>query len=165
MALQTSPGAVKGKIDLVGTATRAAFLGCTFGFSICLTVTRLSSRPELPLYISALSLFHMLEFWITALYNPRNVTNQSFLLSSNGFAYWLAQLAGVAEYMVEQRLQVFWHASATIFRVTFLLGIVMILFGQLIRSIAMIQAAESFSHALAYAKVDTHVLVTRGLYS
>lgn len=152
-------------LDPAGTAVRAALLGCTLGFSICLAVFSYTHRPELSLYIAFLSLFHLLEFWITAAYNPQNVTNESFLLSSNGVAYWAAQLAGVLEYVVEEHLRVAWHTSVTAARATFYFGLFLVIFGQTIRTVAMIQAAQSFSHALAYSKKEQHILVTTGIYS
>lgn len=152
-------------LNLAGTAVRASSLGCILGFSLCLAITRHAHRPELPLYIASLSLFHILEFWTTAAYNERNVTNQSFLLSSNGMAYWLAQLAGILEYACEARLDTFWYTSKTFHHSTLLTGLCLVILGQTIRSLAMIQAAENFSHALAYSKKPQHVLVTTGLYS
>lgn len=152
-------------VDYAGTAVRASLLGCTLGFSACLAVTRFSHRPELPLYIACLSLFHIMEFWTTAAYNPRNTSNKSFLLSSNGAAYWAAQLAGVVEYLIEAYLQVPWHRSVSLYRWTFTVGLILVISGQVIRSTAMIHAAQSFSHALAYAKKEDHVLVTDGIYA
>lgn len=44
-------------------------------------------------------------------------------------------------------------------------GIAFVAFGQVLRSIAMIHAATSFSHTVAYRKLDSHTLVTDGIYS
>lgn len=151
--------------DPAGTALRASILGCVLGFSLCLISNSWNKRPELPLYVAFLALFHLLEFWTTAKYNQENVTNKSFLLSSNGLAYWAAQLIGIVEYTIEQYANVPWHHSKLIYLWSFRIGLLLILGGQLVRSVAMIQAAQSFSHALAYTKKDEHVLVTHGLYS
>lgn len=151
--------------DPAGTALRASALGCVIGFSLCLMCNNWSRRPELPLYVACLALFHLLEFWTTAKYNQQNVTNKSFLLSSNGLAYWAAQLIGIVEYTVEQYANVPWHNSKIVYWWSFRAGITLIFVGQLVRSVAMIQAARSFSHALAYTKKDEHVLVTHGIYS
>jgi protein-S-isoprenylcysteine O-methyltransferase len=43
-------------------------------------------------------------------------------------------------------------------------GIAMVVLGQTLRSAAMIQAATNFSHSVAFAKRDTHKLVTDGVY-
>lgn len=58
-----------------GTAVRAACLGCTLGASLTYAIHE-SFPPALPLYIAFLSLFHLLEYWTTAQYNPGNVNNK-----------------------------------------------------------------------------------------
>ena len=47
---------------------------------------------------------------------------------------------------------------------TVLVGIAVTLFGQVLRSTAMIHAGSSFSHVIAYRKLNGHVLVTGGIY-
>ena len=41
----------------------------------------------------------------------------------------------------------------------------MLLLGQLVRSLAMIQAGSNFSHQVAEEKRDDHQLVTKGIYA
>jgi protein-S-isoprenylcysteine O-methyltransferase len=41
----------------------------------------------------------------------------------------------------------------------------MVVFGQALRSTAMIQAATNFSHSLAFKKEEKHRLVTTGVYA
>lgn len=45
------------------------------------------------------------------------------------------------------------------------IGMVLVLVGQALRSTAMIHAATNFSHAVAFRKLDTHQLVTDGVYA
>ena len=45
-----------------------------------------------------------------------------------------------------------------------LIGVVVVLFGQLLRSAAMITASSNFSHTVAFRKLATHQLVTDGVY-
>jgi hypothetical protein len=47
----------------------------------------------------------------------------------------------------------------------FLAGVLQAIFGQILRSVAMIQASTNFSHAVASAKSENHVLVTNGVYA
>lgn len=49
--------------------------------------------------------------------------------------------------------------------VLFYPGIVMVLVGQTLRSTAMIHASSNFSHAVAFRKLETHRLVTDGVYA
>lgn len=44
-------------------------------------------------------------------------------------------------------------------------GIVFVIIGQALRSMAMIHAATNFSHAIAWKKLETHKLVTDGIYA
>lgn len=44
-------------------------------------------------------------------------------------------------------------------------GMILVVFGQVLRSTAMIHAATNFSHAVAFRKLDSHQLVTDGVYA
>ena len=44
-------------------------------------------------------------------------------------------------------------------------GIVLVIIGQALRSMAMIHAATNFSHAIAWKKLEKHELVTDGIYA
>lgn len=43
-------------------------------------------------------------------------------------------------------------------------GILLVIVGQTLRSTAMIHAATSFSHSVQFRKLETHTLVTSGVY-
>lgn len=43
-------------------------------------------------------------------------------------------------------------------------GIGLVVFGQLLRTTAMIHASTNFSHMVQYRKANTHELVTTGIY-
>lgn len=45
------------------------------------------------------------------------------------------------------------------------LGAVVTLFGQTLRSLAMIQASTNFSHIVVFKKRNDHILVTDGVYA
>lgn len=151
-------------LDGAGVALRAALLGSVLGLSLCLALFRLSDGPELPLYLACLAFFHIMEYWTTAKYNPQNASVDSFLLSSNGTAYWAAQAVGVLEFCLTRRIVPSLHCGKWA-SISFYIGMSLLILGQGIRSMAMAHAAQSFSHSLAYIKKDTHVLVTDGIYS
>lgn len=44
-------------------------------------------------------------------------------------------------------------------------GVALLIIGQALRSLAMIHAANSFSHVVKRVKHDDHVLITHGVYS
>jgi protein-S-isoprenylcysteine O-methyltransferase len=51
------------------------------------------------------------------------------------------------------------------FVVSCFLGAIMVICGQVLRSAAMITAANNFNHLVQYKKADSHKLVTVGVYS
>ncbi len=46
-----------------------------------------------------------------------------------------------------------------------MIGIIVVLCGQALRSLAMIHASTNFSHAVAFEKRNDHQLVTDGIYA
>ncbi len=111
----------------------SALLGGLFISSFVLSVCNLLGvqglswvQPQLGIYLAAWGLFHLLEFWVTAVWNPDklsvdggllaymeggdvrwltrllfNFTLSAFLLN-NGKAYHVAHLFGIAEFLVEK---------------------------------------------------------------
>ncbi|PWW71849.1 ICMT-domain-containing protein [Tuber magnatum] len=126
-----------GIYSLSAIAIRAFLLGSTFASSLLLAYLLRSTYPQLLLFVTALSLFHFLEFWTTAAYNTRKAKVSSYLLTNNGMAYNLAHTAALAEGLVE------WLVA---------------------RSLAMVHAGTNFSHLVAYRKEEGHVLVKSGIY-
>ncbi|WVR03844.1 hypothetical protein IAU60_000841 [Kwoniella sp. DSM 27419] len=122
------------------------------------------ATPRLGIYIAAFSLFHLLEFFTTAGWNPLKVSVDAYLLN-NTKQYHMAHAFGLLEYFVTAyffpgRLDSPWcSGTALAFITAVMIG------SQVIRSLAMIQAAQSFSHVVKSRKHDDHVLVTYGLYS
>ncbi|VVT56572.1 uncharacterized protein SAPINGB_P005157 [Magnusiomyces paraingens] len=139
---------------------------------------------QLPAYGSILGVFHFLEYWTTAAYNPDKVSPSSFLLR-NGSVYIIVHIVALAETLLERYLltffapsirllsistaaasydQAFWKTPAFAFYVS-LVGLVVTLLGQLLRSTAMIHAASNFSHVIMRSHHKSHELVTTGVYS
>ncbi|KAL9098392.1 MAG: hypothetical protein Q9163_005942, partial [Psora crenata] len=151
-------------------ALRAHLLGLTLGLSV-LTTFRLAQQRNplwrLPFFLCTLSLFHSLEYYITALYNPAAATPSAFLLN-NGRAYTVAHLCAFTEaflhwaYLPEIHLYILpepLHAP------WLLLGFVFLLVGQAVRTAAMAHAGSNFNHLVQSRKRVGHVLVTDGVYA
>ncbi|WWD16571.1 hypothetical protein CI109_100999 [Kwoniella shandongensis] len=122
------------------------------------------ARPQLGVYIAAVAVFHLLEFFTTAGWNVQKLSVDAFLLN-NGKQYHYAHAFGLAEYFVSsfffpRKFNSRLSASPWLTLVT-----IIMVCAQVIRSLAMIQAAQSFSHIVKNKKHDDHVLVTHGLYS
>lgn len=140
-------------------AAQAAFLGVIFGIAI--TLLPLVKFINLPTYMAALAVFHFLEYWITAKYNPSKVSSDSFLINHSG-AYTAAHAASFAEALFELY---FFPQYKLRFAAAYWLGLVLMVAGQTLRTFAMKTAGESFSHIIAVRKLDQHKLVTSGVYA
>ncbi|KAJ5964738.1 uncharacterized protein N7479_004614 [Penicillium vulpinum] len=168
-----------GKMSLAGISLRAMLLGTSLGVSASMALFLSTVYPtplwRVPFFVASLSLFHFLEFYVTAKYNTRYATVSAFLLSSNGWAYNLAHGSAIVECLVAH---IFWPgqtAAGRTFTVTepffgssisLLLvgGFVLLLIGQVIRTLAMAQAASNFNHHVQSQHQEGHVLVNTGLY-
>lgn len=125
---------------------------------------------RLPFFIATLSLFHFLEFDMTARYNPTDAKVSSYLLFTNGQGYNIAHATAMLEitarYFLTHRgylnLQ---FVSQDFSRMTVVMGLFLVVLGQLFRSLAMKQAGTSFNHLVQTTKKEDHVLVTRGVYA
>src|SRR5436190_18348667 len=89
-----------GKRSLSGVSLRAFLLGLVLGVSTSLTLFLCWSSNNLwraSFFLASLSLFHFLEFYVTACYNPRKASISAFLLTQNGAAYNIAHGSAMAE--------------------------------------------------------------------
>ncbi|CCC67768.1 hypothetical protein NCAS_0A12100 [Naumovozyma castellii] len=116
------------------------------------------------IYMIAFSLFHFLEFYTTAKYNPSKVSSDSFILN-NGIEYTAAHLLGVFECFIEGYFFKSSKALTPVKIVISCIAIMLIIIGQLTRSIAMCTAGKSFSHFIKTEKETDHVLVKDGIYA
>ncbi|KAK9239985.1 Isoprenylcysteine carboxyl methyltransferase family-domain-containing protein [Lipomyces kononenkoae] len=143
-------------------ALHSFILGIVLALSL-VAASRLAqdlSYYQLPAYIASLAAFHFLEYWITARYNPTKVTIDSFLFR-NGSSYFIAHSSALVEAVFE------WAFFRDIKKhlIFSAIGFVLMVFGQILRSLAMIHASSNFSHIIAHRKHDSHQLVTTGVYS
>lgn len=168
-----------GKMSLAGISLRAMLLGTSLGLtsSLALLLSTVYPTPlwRVPFFVASLSLFHFLEFYVTAQYNTRYATVSAFLLSSNGAAYNIAHGSAVVECIVSHYLfpgQTSLGQLATVTEpffgteVSLLLvaGFVLLVVGQVVRTIAMATAASNFNHHVQSQHQEGHVLVNTGLY-
>ncbi|KAH3671238.1 hypothetical protein WICMUC_004755 [Wickerhamomyces mucosus] len=154
---QLLPDIAKNPLDEV--VVTAAGLGALFGFSA--TASLFASFRQPLIYIMALALFHFLEFWVTAKYNPRKVHKESFIIN-NGSSYTLAHTFAIVECCVEYFLFPKLKKSHCLINI---IGLLLMIVGQFVRTLAMKTAGQSFSHMIATKHEDFHELVTTGVYS
>ncbi|KAF9893425.1 hypothetical protein FE257_010737 [Aspergillus nanangensis] len=168
-----------GKKSLSGISLRAFLLGTTLGLSTSLTITLLlltTPTPlwRLPFFLASLSLFHFLEYYVTAAYNTRYASVSAFLLSSNGWAYNVAHTSAALECLISHW---FWPAttnnnnhsdyltSTSGLKLPVVIGVVLMVIGQTVRTLAMVQAGSNFNHTVQVERKEDHVLVTSGVYA
>lgn len=173
-----------GKMSLSGISLRAFCLGTTLGMALSLTVFLIGNGNtlwRLPFFVSALSLFHFLEYFITARYNTRSATVSAYLLSSNGWAYNAAHGSAMVECLLSHLVLgcsssekvltfiVSGRGSSNTTQLSSLLlivvlGLVFMVLGQTVRSLAMVHAASNFNHHVQVEHKEGHVLVQSGVY-
>lgn len=146
-------------------APRAVELGVDW-FRQLPATTSIFLAPPFHFYLVAWTIFHLLEFLVTAYWNATHLqadctcpTYAAFLLQ-NGIEYMAAHLFGVLEFLLEAAIVPSWKQI----RGLQMLGVVLIGIGQLLRSLAMVHASTNFSHTVANVKRSDHVLVTHGVY-
>ncbi|CAL9730837.1 protein-S-isoprenylcysteine O-methyltransferase [Monosporozyma unispora] len=152
------------KTNLPHEITETSFgLGMLLGVAVG-SLPFINFRP-FNLYIIALALFHFLEYYITAKYNPKKVNSQSFLLN-NGIEYTAAHTIAILECLIEGWLCPKWktYQNSTFRKIIVITGIILVIVGQLVRSLAMHTAGKSFSHIVKVEKENDHKLVTNGVY-
>ncbi|THV49695.1 hypothetical protein BGAL_0183g00130 [Botrytis galanthina] len=178
---QFFPGQPK---SLSGIALRSFLVGIVLAISLFATFYLFfvanSIFWRIPFFISSLAIFHFLEFWTTARYNTPEASISSFLFSGNGSAYNIAHSAAVTEFLITNTF--FPHGSSyrilglqfppsiSLFssrsqNLILVLGLILIILGQTIRSVAMVQAGRSFNHIVQFTRSRSHTLVTTGLYA
>jgi protein-S-isoprenylcysteine O-methyltransferase len=111
-------------------------------------------------YIIFLSSFHFLEFFITAYCQPLKVNYDSYIVNHSK-DYTIAAIASWIEYWIETLLFGKYKRSYFIM----LIGFIMLICGQCVRSIAMLSCGSNFSHTIMEEKDEEHKLVTNGIYS
>ncbi|OBZ82331.1 Protein-S-isoprenylcysteine O-methyltransferase [Choanephora cucurbitarum] len=131
---------------------------CCAGFMFAILAS--TAIPQFGLFLSALALFHFLEYLATALFNADKLTLDSYLINHSTH-YHAAHAAALIEFLVEY----YFFPRYKQFGWLNYLGLLLVLMGQLCRTIAMFSARHNFSHHIADYKAHDHVLVKHGIYS
>ncbi|KAL2872646.1 protein-S-isoprenylcysteine carboxyl O-methyltransferase [Aspergillus lucknowensis] len=165
-----------GQKSLAGISLRAFLIGTTLGLSLALTLTLLVLGDSLhhlwrlPFFLASLSVFHFLEYYVTAAYNTRHATISAFLLSSNGWAYNVAHSSAAVEFLLAYYFwprNSYFEATGPIcgIKLQVVLGLALIILGQVVRTMAMAQAGSNFNHTVQVERKEGHTLVQHGVYA
>ncbi|SCU88811.1 LANO_0D03136g1_1 [Lachancea nothofagi CBS 11611] len=156
------PYVQKNPLDVISLT--GFYLGAVVGLSLGLLP--FTFFKNFNLYLLAVAVFHFLEFYITARYNPGKVTSESYLFN-NGRAYAYSHMFAMTETLIECILFPNWKSSfySKTHCIVSLTGLVLIFFGQYVRTMAMVTAGKSFSHQVKTSQNSDHTLVTNGIYA
>jgi len=142
-----------------GSAVNTAFgLGTTFGLGLGLFFLS-DSWFDFGLYMVFHSFFHLWEYSYVAMFHPRELTTDSFLINHSQLFY-IAWVVAWCEYLLESWL----FPSIKGIRLLIFLGFVVCLLGQGIRTLSMYTAGTNFHHLVREEKEKGHKLVTFGIY-
>jgi protein-S-isoprenylcysteine O-methyltransferase len=156
-----------GKRSLSSISTQAFCLGLAFAASLIFaTQTALNGNTvwRIFAFTASLSLFHFLEFWVTATYNVPVVRASSFLLWTNGAAYNIAHSLAMVEILGSNYFLPSYQ-QRYVNSITIGVGLFLVIFGQACRTLAMATAGTNFNHTPQRVKQDGHELVTSGIYA
>jgi protein-S-isoprenylcysteine O-methyltransferase len=114
-------------------------------------------------YVALLSVFHLLEFFATALNRDDELSNNSFVVN-HSLAYTAAALASWIEFWTETWLD---HYGLLPFNKEsfWQVGFVIMVVGNAIRFHGMTYCGKNFSHLVMTERREGHQLVTTGIYA
>lgn len=139
-------------------------IGLTMGLSAMFAMQTSSFWCEFFIFVFLVSVFHVLEFTMTSLFHTDTINFDSFLLNHSR-DYHTALIAAVIEFWLEFIIFdcILGYQLKSI-NVMSVLGALVMLAGQIIRTTAMIQCGRNFTHIISDNKKPEHVLVTHGIY-
>jgi protein-S-isoprenylcysteine O-methyltransferase len=97
-------------------------------------------------------------------FEPEEASFDSFLLNQNWPDYQRAIAVSVFEYLLEWTFFSEWKLGYFARSVS-TMGLLMVLAGQVIRSLGMATAGGSFTHRIAESRRSNHVLVSNGIFT
>ena len=141
----------------------SAWIACGLGAVFMLGATLAVRSPgwrDLGLFLCLLAFYHMWEWTYVALFHPRELSGNSFLI--NHSVEWVCAWAfAFAEYALEHAL---WPGMKSRWCVM-LPALAVAAAGQALRTVSMFQAGSNFAHIIEEDARADHRLVTTGVYA
>lgn len=134
-------------------------LGSLFGVGLWIASSGEDYR-FIGVYLVSLVFFHFSEYVTTSIFNAHTLSIDSFLINHSR-EYGIAAIVSWIEYTVE----FYFFPQMKSIQIIGIVGTLMVVFGELLRKVAMFTAGSNFTHVVQYRKRDTHKLVTTGVYS
>ena len=124
------------------------------------TVWQMLELWQLVVFLIIVVSFHVLEYVVNKRNHPDDVSVGSTLIT---IPFLFAGSFGIAEFLIESYL--FGDMKTTPTSPVMWFGLVMSLSGLAVRVLAELTAGKSFTHHIAYDRVEPHKLITHGVYS
>jgi len=112
---------------------------------------------DLVLFLACLAFFHTSEFALAWIFNPSDLSRDSWLFSRH---YCLAMGLALSEYFCERALAPGWKRPSPVMWA----GLLLVLLGEALRKAAILTAGPSFTLDVKTHRRPHHHLVTRGVY-
>lgn len=116
------------------------------------------------LYVLNSCIFYTLEYLWAGVFQPNDLSVSSFMLYDHSNAFHIALCLSSVEYCVERvlfpELKILYHHKSKIH----LSGLAMVIFGQLMRTLAQFTAGTNFNHQIQEYRKRDHVLIKHGVY-
>lgn len=140
-------------------AVRGCFLGAMCGVGVMVSAFPSESYQVFGWYMVVMTIFHYSEYLTTAIGNPKTLSLDSYLLT-HSWAYGIAAAASWLEFFIERwlvpEMKMLWVIS--------IIGIIICLWGEIMRKSAMLTAKTNFNHIVQIRRQEDHELVTWGAY-
>jgi protein-S-isoprenylcysteine O-methyltransferase len=116
-------------------------------------------------YMTLLCMFHLGEYFITALNQDDDLSDNSFVVN-HSTSYTLAALASWFEYWIETILYSYgYYPYCKSITSYWLVGVFFMITGNAIRCYGMMTCGHNFSHQVMTERKNDHQLITTGIYS
>lgn len=135
-------------------------LGFVFSVGLTTLIGAPSNWRPFGIYAMFLALFHYTEYLAIAFNNPKTLTVESFILN-HSLSYHIAAVSSWLEFVVET----IFFPDLKSYSAVWAVGALMCLGGELLRKVAMWNAAHNFTHIVRFEQVENHRLVKHGVYA
>ena len=139
------------KVNLLKILLKSFLLGVIFTTNIIILLFTTTNQPKINLYLVFLVIFYSMEFINTVIFNNSEVDDDSFILEDKEM-HLFTIISLLEHYFFNWK---YLYGS---------IGLSLAIFGQVIRSLSMYTASESFNHYIQRNANEKHKLITHGIY-
>ena len=143
------------KQNLIGVS-----LCIIFSFSISMTFFTSSKYYPLYIYFITLCIYHYTEYFSVLLYHFEKLNYEYFLIDQS-IGWVIATLVS----FLETFLGIYYFDKYKKIKIFFIIGFIMMVFGQFMRIGALYTGKKNFTHRIQFDKVEGHKLITHGVFA